>query len=202
MQYFHCLPLTFGGFYLWSHIDHKAINLRQTYFWSHFYCRGINIINVKSGTKRVTHQEWACLKFYGIGATFVVHKCTVFLTTYDSHDDSPLSNACRMALSISLDDPLPPILNSNTVTRSRFFKVSFTISQCLTRFFFPKFSSTWFRISASTEASNIVCVLSKRTLKRLIYAWPTFWFFQFPPAHLSYCWKLWFSNLSVISSIN
>lgn len=27
-------------------------------------------------------------------------------------------------------------------------------------------------------------------------------FFQFPPAHLSYCWKLWFSNLSVISSIN
>lgn len=104
----------------------------------------------------------------------------VFLTTYDSHDDSPLSNACRMALSISLDDPLPPILNSNTVTRSRFFKVSFTISQCLTRFFFPKFSSTWFRISASTEASNIVCVLSKRTLKRLIYTWPTFWFFSIP----------------------
>lgn len=36
IQYFHCLPLTFGGFYLWSHIDHKAINLRQTYFWSQF----------------------------------------------------------------------------------------------------------------------------------------------------------------------
>lgn len=41
-QYFHCLPLTFGGFYLWSHIDHKAINLRQTYFWSHFYFKQRN----------------------------------------------------------------------------------------------------------------------------------------------------------------
>ena len=71
----------------------------------------------------------------------------------------PLSNAWRMALSMSLDDPRLPMLNSKTVTRSRFFKVSFTISQWLTRFFFPKFSSTWFLISASTEASNIVCVL-------------------------------------------
>lgn len=131
-------------------------------------------------------------KFYGLEAS-----SQMYLWQFDSPNDSPLSNAWRMALSISLDDPRPPILNSNTVIRSRFFKVSFTISQWVIRFFFPKFSSTWFRISASTDASNIVCVLSKRTtnLKVYFHLANIVIFFN---SYLPNCWKLWFTNKSVL----
>lgn len=161
------------------------------------------MINVKSGTKtkRVTHQEWACLKvlwhwsyicssqmyFWQLMILMMTHLLVMpagwpclypWMTPYLQYWIQTLSQGHGFSRSLS---------PSHNVSQDSSFQNSLP----------PDFE---FLLPLRHQILSVFCQ------KEHWRGWFTLGqhsdFFQFPPAHLSYCWKLWFSNLSVISSIN